>query len=258
MADLQPAPERLVGVGRVLAILKELAVRGRGVTLDELTRSIGSPKPTVHRALAALKQAGFADQDRDGRYLIGDELLRIAFANYEARPDHVRVRPVLEDLAVRFGETTHFAVLDGREVVYRAKVDPPVGGVRLTSVIGGRNPAHATGVGKMLLAQTLPNLAAVRAWIGDEPLALRTPNTLRTATQLHRALEQTRAQGYAIDNQENEIGINCIALPVHLGSPAVASGAISVSALAYRTPLSALIAAADEIRERTHRLGQAA
>jgi IclR family acetate operon transcriptional repressor len=258
MVAKESVPQRLVGVDRVLAVLKELAVHGHGATLDELTKAMGSPKPTVHRALAALRHAGFADQDRDGRYVLGDELLRIAFVNHEARPDHVRVRPVLEDLAVRFGETAHFAVLDGREVVYRAKVDPPRGGVRLTSVIGGRNPAHATGVGKALLAQSLPNLSAVKEWIGDVPLVVRTPNTIRTAGRLHRSLEESRRRGYAVDDGENEIGINCIAVAVHFGSPTIASGAISVSALAYRTPLDALVAAVDEIRERTARLGQAA
>src|SRR5688500_11268873 len=166
MAAPPAPPERLVGADRVLAVLKELATHGGGASLDELTQAIGSPKPSVHRALAALRRAGFADQDSTGRYILGDELLRLAFTNHEARPDHVRIRPVLDELSRRFGETAHFAVLDGREVVYRAKVDPPTGAVRLTSVVGGRNPAHATGVGKMLLAHALPTLRSVRDWIG--------------------------------------------------------------------------------------------
>src|SRR3954454_1918753 len=199
--------ERLVGADRVLAVLKELALHADGVTLDELTKAIGSPKPTGHRGLAALRRAGFARQDSTGRYLLGDELFRLAFANHEARPDYVRVRPVLEHLAGRFGETAHYAVLDGRDVVYRAKVDPPTGGVRLTSVIGGRNPAHCTGVGKMLLAGALPTLEAVKSWVGDQPLAARTPNTLRSAAALHRSLEEIRARGFAIEDGENEVGI---------------------------------------------------
>src|SRR3954468_10869575 len=146
---------RLVGSDRVLAVLKELARYPDGVGLEELTRVIGSPKPTVHRALRALRRAGLADQDTRGHYLLGDEFLRMAFAHHEARPEHIRVRPLLETLAGRFGETAHSAVLDGREVVYRAKVDPPTGAVRLTSTIGGRNPAHATAVGKLLLAYRL-------------------------------------------------------------------------------------------------------
>jgi DNA-binding IclR family transcriptional regulator len=241
--------DRLVGSDRVLAVLKELARHPDGVALDELTRAIGSPKPTVHRALAALRRAGLAGQDSGGRYLLGDEFLRMAFAHHEARPEHARVRPLLETLAARFGETAHYAVLDGREVVYRAKVDPPTGAVRLTSTVGGRNPAHATGVGKVLLAHELGTLDAVRRWIGEVPPARRTPRTLCTAEELHRELRATRERGYALDDQENETGVTCLALPVYGTSPTGPSGAVSVSALAYRTPLGTLVDAVEEIRD---------
>lgn len=187
--------DRLVGSDRVLAVLKELARHPDGVSLEALTRAIGSPKTTVHRALAALRRAGLAGQDSRGRYLLGDEFLRMAFAHHEARPEHVRVRPLLEALADRFGETAHYAVLDGREVVYRAKADPPTGAVRLTSTVGGRNPAHATGVGKVLLAHELGTLDAVRQWLGEAPLERRTPRTLYTAAELHRELRATRERG---------------------------------------------------------------
>jgi DNA-binding IclR family transcriptional regulator len=237
-----------VGADRVLAVLKELAHYPDGVGLEEMTRVIASPKPTVHRALGTLRRAGLADQDEHGRYVLGDEFLRMAFAHHEARPEHVRIRPVLETLAARFGETAHYAVLDGREVVYRAKVNPPTGAVRLTSTIGGRNPAHATAVGKLLLAYELDTLDAVERWIGDAPLVRRTQNTLCTAEDLHRELEQTRHQGYAIDDQENEVGVNCIALPVYTTSPATPSGAVSVSALTFRTPVQTLIEAAEDLR----------
>ncbi|WP_405813383.1 IclR family transcriptional regulator [Streptomyces sp. NBC_01390] len=239
---------RLVGSDRVLAVLKELARYPDGVGLEELTRVIGSPKPTVHRALVSLRRAGLADQGARGRYVLGDEFLRMAFAHHEDRPEHVRVRPVLEALAHRFGETAHYAVLDGREVVYRAKVDPPTGAVRLTSTVGGRNPAHATGVGKTLLAHRLDTVAAVEAWIGDSPLEHRTARTLCTADGLYDDLRVTRDRGYAVDDQENEAGVNCLALPVYATSPTAPSGAVSVSALTYRTPLRTLVDAVDEIR----------
>jgi DNA-binding IclR family transcriptional regulator len=248
---------RLVGSDRVLAVLKELARYPDGVGLDELTRVIGSPKPTVHRALGSLRRAGLADQDSRGHYVLGDEFLRMAYAHQEARPEHVRVRPVLESLAAHFGETAHYAVLDDREVVYRAKVDPPSGAVRLTSTIGGRNPAHATAVGKLLLAQRLRTREDVAAWVGSTELARRTPRTRCSVDDLHRDLEQVRAQQYATDDQENESGINCLALPVYLDSPATPSGAVSISALTYRMPLATLVAAVDEIRALLGPLGEA-
>ncbi|MGI5452461.1 IclR family transcriptional regulator [Streptomyces sp. CA-249302] len=239
---------RLVGSDRVLAVLKELARHPDGAGLEELTRVIGSPKPTVHRALGALRRAGLADQDVRGRYLLGDEFLRMAFAHHEARPDHVRVRPVLDALARRFGETAHYAVLEGHEVVYRAKVDPPSGAVRLTSTIGGRNPAHATAVGKLLLARELGSVAEVETWLAGAPLERRTPRTLCAAADLYRELVATRERGYGVDDEENEAGVTCLALPVFLISPTTPSGAVSVSALAYRTPLATLVDALDQIR----------
>ncbi|MEV0973295.1 IclR family transcriptional regulator [Microtetraspora glauca] len=247
---------RLVGSDRVLAVLKELARHPDGIGLEELTRVIDSPKPTVHRALGALRRAGLADQDVRGRYMLGDEFLRMAFAHHEARPEHVRIRPVLETLAARFGETAHYAVLDGREVVYRAKVDPPSGAVRLASTIGGRAPAHATAVGKLLLAHRLDTREAVEQWIADAPLARRTARTVYMVDGLHRELEATRERGYGVDDQENEVGINCLAIPVYVTSRIIPSGAVSISALTFRTPMKALVDAVDDIRRALGHLGE--
>jgi DNA-binding IclR family transcriptional regulator len=240
--------DRLVGADRVLAILAELARHGDGIALEEMARAVASNKATVHRALAALRRAGFAAQDGRGRYVLGDEYLRLAFAHHELRPDHVRIRPVLETLAARYGETAHYAVLDGTTVVYRSKVDPPTGAVRLTSTIGGRNPAHCTAVGKLLLAYALPDDAAVTAWVGDRVLQRRTERTRTTAGALAEELRIIRAQGWAEDDQENEAGVNCVAVPAYLTSPSVPTGAVSVSAPAYRTPLSRLVAEVSAIR----------
>lgn len=241
--------DRLVGSDRVLAVLAELATYNDGVGLDELARAVASPKPTVHRALVALRRAGFAAQDGRGRYVLGDEFLRIAFAHHEVRPDHVRILGVLEQLAARHLETVHYAALDNRSVVYRSKVEPPVGAVRLTSTVGGRNPAHSTGVGKMLLSFSLHTEDDVRQWVGGRTLEQQTKNTLVSVETLHAELCRIRAQGYAVDNQENEIGINCVALPVFLTSPTTPSGAISISALVYRTPLATLVGDLDAIRK---------
>lgn len=239
---------RLVGSDRVLAVLAELARHPDGIGLDDMSRAVDSPKPTVHRALASLRRAGFARQDGHGRYLLGDELLRLAFAHHEARPEHLRVRGALAALAVEFGETAHYAVLEGRHVVYRAKVDPAVGAMKLTSTVGGRNTAHSTAVGKLLLSYRLTDQAAVRAWVAEAPPPRRTENTLVTAAALGAALTQATIDGFAVDDQENEAAVNCLAVPVWLTPAALPTGAISVSALAHRTPLSALVEQADRIR----------
>jgi DNA-binding IclR family transcriptional regulator len=250
MTQMQtPEPERrLVGADRVLAVLTDLATLPEGATLDQMVRRTGHPTATVHRALAALIRSGLATSDRRGHYVLGDEFVRLAFAFHEQRPEAARVRPLLRRLADRFGETVHYAVLDGRDVVYRAKVDAPSGAVRLTSTVGGRNPAHSTGVGKLLLAYELPDAFAVEEWAGG-PLERRTERTAADADELHRRLEETRRRGFAVDDQENETGVDCVAFPIFLGSPTRPTGAVSVSALAYRTPLETLVDAAPEIRD---------
>jgi IclR family acetate operon transcriptional repressor len=232
----------------VLAILVELAGHAEGVSLEEMSRLADSPKSTVHRALATLTRFGFAARDQRGQYLLGDEFLRLAFAHHEARPDSVRISPVLKQLAEQFGETAHYAVLAGFDVVYHAKADPPYGAVKLTSTVGGRNPAHTTAVGKLMLAQTLPDDGAVASWAAGRKLERRTEHSLGTVKALAAELALVRARGYATDDQENDPGIVCVAVPVFLNSPTVASGGVSVSAPAYRSPLSGLVRQLPQIR----------
>jgi IclR family transcriptional regulator, acetate operon repressor len=241
--------DKLVGSDRVLAVLTELAQHPDGIALEDLSRTVRSPKSTTHRALAALRRAGFASRNTRGHYVLGDKLLRLAFTHYEARPDHLRMQTTLQALVDEFHETVHYTVLDGRSVVYRAKVDPAAGAIRLTSVIGGSNPAHLTAAGKLLLSYRLPDEAAVRRWIESGPLEKRTDNSKVTATELHQELARTRERGYGVDDQENEVGVNCLAIPVFLGSPATPTGAVSISAVAYRTPVKALIEAVPHIRQ---------
>jgi IclR family acetate operon transcriptional repressor len=256
MTDLSEEETRLVGADRVLAVLAELARHPEGIGLEDMARAMASPKPTVHRALAALRRAGFAAQDGWGRYVLGDEFLRLAFANHEARPDHLRVEPVMRRLCERYGETVHYAVLDDRSVIYRAKIDPPEGAFRLTSVVGGRNLAHTTAVGKLLLSYRLRSLGAVRDWVGDRPLEALTVRSITTAEDLHAELKQIRGRGYGLDDEENEAHVACLAVPVFLAGPSTPSGAISISAFAHRTPLRKLVDDLATIRAITGRLEQ--
>jgi DNA-binding IclR family transcriptional regulator len=250
--------QRVVGADRVLAVLTELARHPGGVSLEDLARRLGSPKPTVHRALTSLARARFAAKLSRGVYVLGDEFIRLAYEHQAARPDAARIEPALRELAERYGETAHFAVLDGADVVYRAKVDPPAGSVRLTSEIGGRNPAHRTAVGKMLLSDRIGSEAQLRAWLGPRPLEARTPRSITTVPALWIELERTKARGYAVDDQENELGINCIAIPARPGGAAGQEGAVSISALAFRLPLERLVGELPTMRAIVERgLGRA-
>lgn len=246
--DMGEQSKKLVGSDRVLAILVALGERVRGASLEELARAVDSPKPTVHRGLAALRRAGLADQRPDGTYVLGDNYVRLALRNLEAWSNDERVGPVLERLVERFGETAHYATLEADRVIYRAKKDPILGPVKLTSRIGGENPIHSTAVGKLLFAYRVRSLEDVRELERRVGFPARTEYTVTDPGELYRELLQIREQGYAVDRQENETGINCLAVPYFFSSTAVPDGAISVSALTYRTPLADLEAHVEEIR----------
>jgi IclR family acetate operon transcriptional repressor len=239
----------LTGSDRVLATLKILAGHSAGASLDALSRELGAPKSSVHRALAVLRRAGFADQDESGRYRLGSELVRIAFDYHERRDEVDLVRPILTTLSDWLSETAHYAQLEGAEVVYLAKIEPRGQAITMSSRIGGRNPAHSTGVGKALLAHVLGDDDAVREFVARHgPLERRTKNTLVSARALADDLRLGRERGYALDREESELGVTCIAFPLFLGSGRLPSGAVSVSAVAMRTDVERLEAVAERIR----------
>ncbi|SFJ41179.1 transcriptional regulator, IclR family [Streptosporangium canum] len=223
-------------VDRALLILQEIGKHSRGVTLDELATRLGLPKSSLHRLLSALKHRGFAAQpEPSGPYFLGTEMLATAFRFYETMDLRTIIHPLLLRLSNEFSETVHMAMLDGAEVVYLDKVEA-VRSITMTSVVGGRNAAHCTGVGKALLAWTYPTDEAIRAWAERYgPLTARTRSTITNPAKLAAHLAQIRERGYALDLEENEPGVRCVAAPVFMGKTAPVA-AVSVTALKDRMP----------------------
>jgi IclR family acetate operon transcriptional repressor len=113
--------------------------------------------------------------------------------------------------------------------------------VKLTSTVGGRNPAYRTAVGKLLLSQIITTEAELLAWLDGQQLEARTPSTITDPAAFLAELQTTRERGYGVDDQENELGINCVAVPVYLDRSGLPVGAISVSALRFRYPIEKLL-----------------
>ena len=241
----------LHGADRVLAILNALGSFPDGISLHELARLMNSPQASVHRALAALRRADLIEQDADSRYRLGYGFLRLAFSYYEELDQVGRVRPVLSALASSFGETTHYATLDGVEVVYLAKVQPSRSRYQLTSVIGGRNPAYCTGVGKALLAYQMTSFEQVADYVErhGRDFVVFTPHTLTSAEALHQEFEEIRRRGYAVDREEHEPGIVCLASPLFPTSRSMPDGAVSITAVSQRIPLEQLESSVDRARD---------
>jgi IclR family acetate operon transcriptional repressor len=236
-------------VDRALRVLVLLSQRGDGWSLEALADASGIPKSSLHRLLGALRHRGFATQpESSGSYLLGPAALEMAFEFHERLDVRVLARSLLTELQERYHETVHLAVLSHGEVVY---VDKREGThpVRMSSTIGGRNPAYCTGVGKALLAAVLPDDESVRAWVERHgPLVALTPATATTANELAIRLGQTRARGYAVDLGENEPGVHCVAVPLVFGGRAPVA-AVSVTAPATRLARSRLDGLGREVRD---------
>ncbi len=232
MRDSAESP--VTSIDRALRILALIGSAPRGLSLDELAAELDIPKSSLHRILAALKFRQFVWQpETGGAYFLGNELLATAFRFHDSLDLRVLIHPLLLRLTAEINETTHMAVLDGADVVYQDKIEA-THSIKLSSVIGGRNPAHATGVGKALLAWTYPSDEAIRAWVARwEPLLRPTKRTVTSGDLLAGELAVVRERGYALDIEENEIDVRCAAVPIFLGQ-AVPAAAVSVTVLGFR------------------------
>ena len=219
--------ESVQSLERAFDLLEELARAGElGVT--ELANRTALVPSTVHRLLHTLAKRGYVSQSSDsGRYLLGYKVVEVA-SGLERRLERLRVvtRPHLEAVQRATGETVNLVVLDADRVVY---VDQVEGSrqVRMFTTVGTSVPAHTTGSGKAIMASTPPDVVEA-LYGGREPLPRLTPRTLTTLDELESDFRRIRRRGYAVDNEEHEEGVGCVAVAVfdHSGRPAAA---ISVS-----------------------------
>jgi DNA-binding IclR family transcriptional regulator len=214
---------------RALDVLEELAQAGH-LTRTDLARRLKIPKSSLHGILRTLELRGWVELD-PGRstYHLGVRSLIVGASFVDEDLVVARTAPALDALAAATGETVHLGRLQGAEIVYMAKRES-VHPLRMFSAVGRRLPAHATALGKALLAQRSDD--EVRA-ILPEVLNPLTPRTICDADVLIERLAEVREAGYAIDNEEATVGLRCfgMALP--------ASGA-SVNAISISVPIARL------------------
>jgi IclR family acetate operon transcriptional repressor len=217
-------------VDRALDLLEALASTDAEVAITSLANRTGLHVSTAHRLLATLVRRGYVRQNPDtSRYYAGPKLATLAEGRSRFGELRTRARGLLRTLAEATRETANLSVLDDTWAVYLETVPGPQM-VRLFTTVGNRVPLHATGSGKALLAW----LPAPRREAILERLELRahTPRTIAEPNALRRALEEVRERGYAVDDEEFDEGVRCIAVPVGpLGAPIAA---ISVSGPASR------------------------
>jgi DNA-binding IclR family transcriptional regulator len=207
----EPAGRTVKSSERTLGILEHLAAARRPRSLGELSRELGIPKSSLHAILRTMEERGWVQTDASGLgFGLGVRSLLVGASYVESDDVVALTTDTLDQLADEVGETVHLGRLDGPDIVYLAKRESKHP-LRLFSAIGRRLPAHATALGKAVLAAQ--DLDAALAQLPDE-LAALTPNTITDRTALRAELEAIRARGYALDNEENTEGIRCIGVAI--------------------------------------------
>lgn len=213
-------------VDRAISILEKLAESRSGLTLPELKQQLTLPKSSVHSVLVALERRGYLHRnDTTGRYMFGLKLFGLANMALSGLDIREAAAPRLRLLMQRTRLTVHMGILERDEAVLVEKMEPP-GLFRLATWMGKRMDVHCTGVGKAILA-FLPG-EHLEGLLRERALPRHNENTICGPKRLRAALAEIRRQGYAIDDEEDEIGLRCIGAPV-FGPSGEVVAAISIA-----------------------------
>ena len=229
-AQSPAAPEKggVQSVARIFELIEVLAAHPAGASLQQLAAEADLAKSTAHRLLGSLVALGYAMQDGvSAKYRLTLKMFEISSGIVNSMDVMSVAKIHLERLAQRTGEAVHLVIRDGKDIVYIYKTES--GPMRMSSRMGLRSPLYCTGVGKAILA-TLPPNEVERVWKASKIVKL-TAHTIVTYDDLLAQLDTVRACGYAIDDEENELGVRCVALAIP-GHGGKADSAFSISGLA--------------------------
>jgi DNA-binding IclR family transcriptional regulator len=234
---------------RTIDVLELLAGAPRRMTLSEIHRELGVPKSSLHNLLQTLVGRAWVEaDDRNSTYAIGLRALRAGASYLERDPVIEAAGPVLTRLRDQLDETVHLARLDGSDVVYLASRES-AHHLRSSSRIGRRLPAHATALGKALLAVRQDQEVAA---LLPNQLERLTPDTVTSYHELIDELNEARRDGYSFEQAQNTPGLGCFAVAVPGRQPAIDAVSCSVPLVRLgkdQRPqiVSALVNAAEEL-----------
>lgn len=213
----------IAALGRSLNLLEAVLADRGGRSVPDIAAELGLPRATAHRQAATFLRDGFLRLLGNGALVAGPRL--VALAGHVGRTQMLvaAARPVLRQLAARFGCVAQLGTLDGDMVTYRFKAGEQAG--QFFTRVSQQLEAYCTGLGKVMLAH-LPERER-EAYLATGPFPPLTANTITDPAMLRLALVRVREQGIAIDEQEIAEDLTCFAAPLRLSGEVVA--AISVS-----------------------------
>lgn len=201
-----------VAVERALAMLEAVAQEPEGLSNAEISRKLQIPKSSASYILRTLETQNYLNRDAEtGKYRVGLKILSLSRGALSGIDVREVALPIMRHLVEKTNLTCHLAILDGPDAVYIEKVEP-TGFLRVDTWVGRRMKVHATSVGKALVAH-IPQ-EKLEKIISQAGMEKRTPKTITTLPRLLKELEKIRTQGYAIDDEENNMGARCLGAPV--------------------------------------------
>jgi IclR family transcriptional regulator, KDG regulon repressor len=194
---------------RGLTILDLVAERPRRIS--EVAEALDVHHSTALRLLHSLRRYGLVQEQPDHRYRLGAAVFRLGHRARSTLDLKSMAKPLLMDLHRETGQTVHLAALQDSDVVYVEKVESRQA-TRVRSRVGAVAPLHSSAVSKVILAFVPEDKR--RSLIESASMTQRTPNTITTTAGLEAELAASHSRGFALDDEENEAGIRCIAAPV--------------------------------------------
>lgn len=234
---------QLHSLARAVSVLEVLGESDTPLNLADLCRLMNLHKSTAHRSLMVLEQTGLIERTPENRFRLGLKLYELGNRAVEQIDLRAHVKPYMDRLSTQIGETVHLSVLQKSSIVYLDKAGP-TRKVCASSKIGTSNPVYCTSMGKAMLAfqpeeeieQIIANIHFVRF----------TEKTLCTREDLLKSLEKVRRRGYALDDEEIELGARCIGAPI-FNEDDRAIAALSVSGPTLRISVQSVPALADRL-----------
>lgn len=241
------------GLAKGLAVIETFTAESPRQSISQVSAGCGLDRATARRCLLTLAHEGYAAYD--GKFFtLTPRMLRLGTGCLAAMPLPRLVQPLLDQLSDDFGESTSVSVLDDSEIVYVARAaQRKVMSIALMP--GSRLPAYCTSMGRVLLA-ALPDVQA-RAILGDAPLPARTRFTLTEPAAVLAELRQVKAQGYAFNDQEIEIGLRSLAVPlfdIHGRTIAALNVGVAATQVTADELVERFLAGLCNAQEQLHRL----
>jgi DNA-binding IclR family transcriptional regulator len=218
-------------IERMTRLLQVLAQHGQPVGLKRLADEAGLHPSTTHRILTALARDRLVERVEAGSYRLGIRLLELGNLVKARISVREHALPFMRELHAATGEAVNLSVRRDDEIVYVERTSSGRALMRVVNIVGARAPLHSTAVGKLFLLED--GAAGLRAYAQRTRLPQFTRNTLTSVAALEKELDRVRRAGYAVDNEEAELGVRCIGAVVRDDAGAVVAG-LSVSAPAER------------------------